>query len=146
MKYITFIFFCVLSEAWFSSCSCNSTKPDCCYIPSERILFIDDGKYEIVALCINIYDKPDMVGNFESVEFQFKENECVQTIDFDHIDTSLIKNCDIESIRKIEEAKSISIPFIYINKVIEKSSINEIRAFVNIDRSRPITKCEVVRL
>jgi hypothetical protein len=125
--------------------SCSSKEPECFYIPAERVLFIDDYNYKFVGMQIIVYPRPDMEGKAEHINLHFKDDVSIQSIDFDNIDTTKLENIDVNGVKKIQEAKSIAILFIYINGVVESFSIDRIRRLNYIDKSKPVTKCDIVR-
>jgi len=126
--------------------SCSSKEPDCFYIPAERVLFIDDYNYKFVGMRIIVYPRPDMEGKAEHINLHFKDDVSIQSIDFDNIDTTKLENIDVNGLKKIKEAKSIAVPFIYINGSINSFLNDKIRSFHYIDKSKPVTKCDIVRV
>ncbi|PKP03335.1 MAG: hypothetical protein CVU11_08775 [Bacteroidetes bacterium HGW-Bacteroidetes-6] len=131
---------------FITSCNIGSNEPKCYYIPSERVLFIDNSHYKIKTLCINVYSHENFEGDFEQYKIHFKKDLNLYTVDLDNIDTSMIIDSDISVVNKIVSAKNTLIPFIYINNVFDEAPIDDIRSLTNIDLSKPITECNKARI
>lgn len=122
--------------------SCNNNAVECYYIPSERVLVINNWGYRFTYIAVNLYKTNEKSKDFERVDINFKTESNINSVDFDNIDLSKLDDVDTSEINKIKKAKCIDFTFINIKESGNNTILPIIKHYSCSGKSSPMVRCE----